>query len=280
MTTRLMGNLREKLDTNPKRYIELAPSPYLRICPNCGGSGLVMIYELESDIPSRSPIGTRGSKWLDLGDGKVGWYKGKTLTDFCPVCQQGRRDEFLKRNSGLSAEELLIALSSYRDYPGKTEAKREVSRLLAEGRAAAGFLTLHGSYGVGKTYLLMAMVNGFRLQGILARYTTMPELMADISSRFGNRLSPAETAEAVLEDYKSYPVLVVDELDKKNLTGWALETLQRLVDVRHRMRSTHLTAFAMNTAPNMLPPELGYVASRMGEGAIIEVGGEDMRRTE
>ncbi|GIV86604.1 MAG: hypothetical protein KatS3mg054_0633 [Chloroflexus sp.] len=55
----------------------------------------------------------------------------------------------------------------------------------------------------------------------------------------------------------------------------ARQMVFRLLDVRYERRDALLTLLALNTNPDKF--ELGYLASRMSGGLVIEVGGADMR---
>lgn len=272
---RLMGSLQALIDGNREKYLEIAPLPYPNMCPNCGGAGIVMVYELETTEPMMSPPGTKGSKWLELPGKKPGWYKGKLISELCPVCRKDQKREFLEANCGLSGDELSVMISTFYNLAGKEQARSVAAKCLAEDNPS-GFWTFYGDYGTGKTHLLMAIVNGWRLKGIYSRYTTLPELLSDISSRFGDR-SPAGAAEAVLDSYKRIPVLAIDEFDKKNQTGWSMEVVERLIEERYRENYRLLTIFAMNSDPDKLSDGFGYLVSRLRSGEIVKVGGEDMR---
>jgi chromosomal replication initiation ATPase DnaA len=76
---------------------------------------------------------------------------------------------------------------------------------------------------------------------------------------------------------ESLPVLCIEEVDRVNLTGWARETLHRLLDARYNQRRELLTVLASNLAPEQLPADFGYLASRMRGGQVVEVAGLDMR---
>ena len=168
----------------------------------------------------------------------------------------------------------LISISDFEPLPGKDAAKQVVIDLLAMNKSPCGFVTFHGHYGTGKTLLLKASVNGFLNIGLVARYTTLADLLADARERFGNSIG---SVEATIDHLRGLHILAIDEIERVNLTGWANETIHRLLDSRYNQRNELLTVLATNLAPGMLPSEFGYLASRMSGGHVVEVGGADLR---
>ena len=268
--------------SNPKA-IPLASGAYPHLCPNCGGSKLMMVYVIDGG-PYQNPAGK--VKWLDLPPDPPdpqtpnvpGWYSGRLEAAPCPVCAGGQMDAYLARNCGLTGSDLEIYLADFRtngNLGGKEKALSVAKSLLAMNRRPAGFVTFTGGCGVGKTHLLKGIVNGFRLLRVMARYSTMADLLADIRERFGNDRGRA--VEEAIDDINRAQVLCIDEIDRINLTGWAKETLFRLLNQRYENRHRFLTVAAANTRVEDMPPELGYLASRFTSGIVVDVPGPDMR---
>lgn len=263
--------------------VEILPASLTGICENCGGTGVMMLY-IVSNGPHRYPNGK--CKWFDYVDSegkpdraRSGWYNGDMKTAACPVCQEGRMESYLLANCGLDGEDLNLRLERF-DVGGMNQGKREAKdaagALLGMNQAAAGFVTFVGGYGVGKTHLLKSLVNGFRAIRVLAHYNTMSGLLAEIRSRFGDD-NGVKRVEDVIDHYAGARVLTIDEIDRVNLTGWAKETIFRLLDARYTERDRLLTVMATNTAPSQFEDELRYVASRMSGGIVVTVPGPDMR---
>lgn len=254
-------------------------------CANCGGMRLMAVYIL-GEGPLKYPDG-RKLKWFDLSptppDPRTpsvsGWYMYRLETSPCPVCQQGRREAYLIKNCGLTGNDLFKSLEGFRvsgSYAEKSAARNTAASLLALNHHPAGFVTFTGEYGVGKSHLLMSIVNGFRVIGIQSRYSTLADLLADIRELFGEP-NGGRQVEEIISDIRHARVLCIDEVDRVNLTGWAKETIFRLVESRSNERDDLLTVMATNTSPSQFPPELGYLASRMSAGLIVPVGGPDVR---
>lgn len=267
-------------EVNSGKLIPLEINTPLRIgyCNNCHGAKYVYAYQIESGPYQVSSA--KGSKYLNLPNG-AGWYTGEMKITACPACSPGLRSEWLKRNCGLSAPDMLINLSDFLasgTAGGKKQARDMIYSLLRRGRYASGYITLWGDYGVGKTFLLKAAINGFRVSGVQSRYITAADLLGDIRERFGGGGDGVVEVERMIDAYGMLvPILAIDEVDRINLTPWARETLFRLLDTRYNNAATMLTILALNPNPQLLGDDWGYLKSRMGGGEIIEVGGPDMR---
>jgi DNA replication protein DnaC len=211
---------------------------------------------------------------LDDADHRPGWYTGRIEATPCPICQSGHKAEYLWRISGLTDADKNTTIEDFRDLRGKEKARQAAIDLLAMNQSPYGFLTLWGSFGVGKSMLLKCLVNGFRLIGLLAHYTTLADLLATVREKFGEG---SGSVEAAIDYYRAIPVLAMDEIDRVNMTPWATETTYRLLDSRFNSRDELVTVIACNLSPLQLPAEFGYLASRMRGGQVVEVGGADLR---
>jgi DNA replication protein DnaC len=109
---------------------------------------------------------------------------------------------------------------------------------------------------------------------VMGRYITLPDLLQEIRDLFGEG---DDKAEQLVQNYRKAKVLCLDEIDKVSLTGWAMQTIFRLLNSRYEERESLLTVMATNTLPENMPAELGYLASRMREGDVIAVAGPDVR---
>lgn len=206
-------------------------------------------------------------------NGAMRW--GYRQRAYCPVCKGDARSAYLVRFSGLQGADLDIRLDHFQALEGKAFARKRAGELLGMTPSPVGFVTYYGGFGVGKTMILKALVNGFRLAGVAAAYTTLAEILAEARSKFGDPSQDA--AEQLIRRYKHYQALMIDEVDRVNLTGWAQETAFRLLDARYQARDYALTALATNADPGNMPAGLEYLGSRMA-GDMVEVGGLDMRQ--
>jgi hypothetical protein len=280
-----------------QKAVPFAAGEFPKECPNCGGHKIMMVFVTEQG-PFQTPNGGK-VKYLELdepiitietaADGRTyersrpgprsGWYTGETHVAHCPVCQTGRMESYVAANCGLDAEGMVISLEDFKaagPFAGKKPALDCARALMAMNREPAGYVTFLGDYGVGKSHLLKGVVNGFRNLGVMARYSTLADMLGDIREKFGET-SGSRAVESVIEDYRRARVLCLDEIDKVNLTGWAKETIFRLFDNRWQESDKLLTVMASNTAPADFPAELGYLRSRINGGVVVEVPGPDVR---
>lgn len=254
--------------------VETPPMSAVR-CPNCGGLGTVYVFKLAGQ-PTMSPSGP-GSKWMDL-DGRSGWWPGKTDTAPCPICSKGAVKDWIRSQCGLQGGDLYVSLEGFNakdQTAGKMAALTVARGLLADNRQPKGFLIFTGSFGVGKTHLLMGIVNGFVGIGVYAKYTLLSDLLDEIRDKFGERRG--REASTILEHYRSVRVLCIDEIDKVKLSDWALETISKIVVDREQHKDDLLTVMASNITPDQFAPELGYLASRLKGGLVVNVPAPDMR---
>jgi DNA replication protein DnaC len=260
---------------NPKA-IPLDSGQDIDVCQNCGGHQIMMVFIIESG-PYKQPLGK--VKWLDLESGS-GWYLGKLEIAPCPVCKKGQLDHYLSQNCGLRGQDLGISISDFKTtgiYAGKLKARKTVENLLAMNHVPFGFVSFTGEYGVGKSHLLKSIVNGFRTIHVMAHYTTLADLLANIREQFGN--NTIGSAETVIENFRRARVLAIDEVDddRVNLTGWAKETIFRLLNSRYEDQDSLLTVLASNKKPAEFPNEMQYLASRFTGGITVHVPGPDVR---
>lgn len=147
----------------------------------------------------------------------------------------------------------------------------EVQQAVRDGK---GLITLMGSFGVGKSTMLICAVNAGRESNRLSIYTTMADLLSYLRSTFGSDAD--ESFDKYWNALVRADILAIDELDEFNDTGWAVERFLRLMDERWRRMDEVLTLFALNGRLNGLH---GKVRSRLTDGRAkpIEVNGKDMR---
>lgn len=246
--------------------------PPLGGCPNCGEMGYLYAFYVKGG-PYKSPP-REAAAYVD-GEG---WYAGNRQGIACPICNGGKLAEFLARNCGLRQEDLSLHFDNYRPRPGNEDARSVAAHLLSMTPLPAGFVTYYGDYGVGKSRLLMTLVNGFRRANVYAVYARLADLLAEVRSGFGDN-NPTQAAESLLARFQDVRCLAIDEVgpDKVNLTPWARETVFRLLDGRYANMKVMLTVLASNTPPEQLGVDWGYVGSRMMGGIVCLLSGDDIR---
>ena len=105
-------------------------------------------------------------------------------------------------------------------------AKGYTEKLVGSGEG----LFLTGTNGAGKTHLAVAVMRELILRDHLSCYfIKLPELLLDIRERIGNGASEKE----VIQGYKDYDYLFLDELGVEKVSEWVLQDLYLILDGRN-----------------------------------------------
>lgn len=220
----------------------------------CDGSGALLIPAAD----------TRG--WI------VSARYGDRALVLCPGCAAGRTRAQAWKN--LPDEAAGVRLATLHAKAHQQPAIAAIARLLVE---PAGWLTLAGDYGTGKTTLIYACLNALGDQGTPGRYTTAPELLDHL--RDGMRDTAGQSPSSRLQGLIEAPCLAVDEVDKYQATEFAEQAIFRLFDARYRARASSITLLGYNhEREDRIPP---FLASRMRDGRFqrIVMHGTDIRPT-
>lgn len=175
---------------------------------------------------------------------------------------------------GLTDEERTYRLSDYEVVPRNRDAYHAVTKASAQQR---GFILLEGPYGVGKSRLLISVVNECREDGLLAVYSNMAELLDYLRDAFNpKKEKDSEGYEERWEMLVNAPVLAIDELEKFSATAWSMEKFTQLLHHRYRNMAKQLTLMATNATLDGLP---GDIRSRLGDGraVVCKIVGSDLR---
>lgn len=135
-----------------------------------------------------------------------------------------------------------------------------------------GFLTIHGSFGTGKSTALKSIVAECVKFGIEAHYTTLSEIMAYAREAFRD---PNDTDYGRITRLARIQVLAIDEVDKARLTEYAREIQTHFFDVRYRNAGILGTVLAWNGSFEAL--DMPWVRSRLTEYPIISNNDADAR---
>jgi DNA replication protein DnaC len=136
-----------------------------------------------------------------------------------------------------------------------------------------GFLSVCGSYGNGKTILLMGIVNACLAKGIEARYLTAQELKDYLYQAFDKTI--LDTDRGRVARLAALPVLAIDEFHTAHNTPYAEDMQKHLIDERYRNKHALGTVFAWNGDADTIPWPM--VRSRMSEFPLIHNTDDDMR---
>ncbi len=137
----------------------------------------------------------------------------------------------------------------------------------------AGWLTLLGGTGVGKTHLAAAAANARLAAGNSVCFAVTPDLLDALRASY--RDQDEASFEAIFSWLKEVDVLVLDDLGAQQGTEWANEKLYQLCAARYLRKAP--TLITTNMVPEDLEPR---VASRLLDrqrGVVQYVKAKDYR---
>jgi hypothetical protein len=108
-------------------------------------------------------------------------------------------------------------------------------------------------------------------------FCVVPELLDDIRAGYGSRRDYYDDEEDALSRAKKAPFLVLDDIGAERSTEWAQDTLNKIIDYRHRNQLP--TVLTSNLAPEELADWLGERTMwRIVENAeIVHLDGPNLR---
>jgi DNA replication protein DnaC len=232
-----------------------------KACSLCNGSGWVLREENGQRFASECGCRKRDSriaKWRSAG-----------------IPERYRDCSFQTLNE--------VPLSSGKPNQWLPAAKRIAEEFAdAYPHVDSGLLFLGGS-GVGKTHLMIAIVNEVtRSKGHQALYVNFADLLMKIQSTFKSDAS--ESKEDVIEPYIDVELLALDELGATKPSEFARDMLYALLNTRYNHRKvTIATSNYLDEQPSgereKLEDRIGYrLRSRLHEMCKnVEVRGDDYR---
>jgi DNA replication protein len=106
-----------------------------------------------------------------------------------------------------------------------------------ESQNEKGFY-LYGEMGVGKTYIMAALINSLAIKGNKCAFISVPELFARLKREF----SGVQMNNDILADIKEVPYLVLDDLGAELLSPWARDDVLYTI-INERMNRALPTFF-------------------------------------
>ena len=138
----------------------------------------------------------------------------------------------------------------------------EAARRFAE--QPAGWLVITGVPGCGKTHLAAAIANHAIARGTPALVLSVADLLDHLRASYDDE---AEVPyERLLEQLRTAPLVVLDDLDSYSETPWAREKFFQLVS--HRFHAALPTVFTCARPPAEIDPRLG---ARLADPAISQL---------
>lgn len=129
-------------------------------------------------------------------------------------------------SASLDDEDLPSRVLSVEDFK-RWKGTRDYLRAMLSTPAT---VVLSGSNGPGKTHLASGLVHAFCDQLRPAHFCAAMEFYASVKSTFG---ADGRTQEDLIRRFRRYHLLVLDELEVRNDSGWENSLLRYLVCRRH-----------------------------------------------
>ncbi|MDF2558114.1 MAG: dnaI [Bacillales bacterium] len=107
-------------------------------------------------------------------------------------------------------------------------------------------LYLHGSFGVGKTYLLGAIANELASKGVPSCIVHWADFLRELKGSFEDN-----TTNKKVEALKTVPVLMIDDIGSESVTGWVRDDVLGSI-LQFRMHENLSTFFTSNFNLNEL----------------------------
>ncbi len=162
--------------------------------------------------------------------------------------ETGARQQRLLRYSGLAnlARQSFATLNEQGLDPDPA-AQERFRRAARAGRAFAanpeGWFVLAGPSGSGKTHLAAAIANDVIHRGQPALFVFVPDLLDHLRASYGP--DAADPYDALLEQVRYSPLLVLDDLGGEYATPWAEEKLYQVLNARHAARMPTVLTLAV-----------------------------------
>ncbi|WDL97011.1 AFG1/ZapE family ATPase [Alicyclobacillus sp. ALC3] len=129
-----------------------------------------------------------------------------------------------------------------RKYPKLVQYVEDFAERFQPGAAMQG-VYVFGPPGVGKTHLVLAVVNRLQERGVPSLFVRSDSLF----DRMRHELAEGRDLEPYLDIYATAPVLLIDEFAQERANEFTMEKLFRIVN--HRFHAKLPTWFTSNYAP-------------------------------
>lgn len=239
-------------------------------CPSCDGLGFRGINQPINFIPSLVD-------WCDCEEGRA------ARLHWMEKVQQKQAVNFAKlfTESGipLEYEDATIDNLSRLADPGKAEAIAAATELLETGAVGGKrSLCVIGSYGVGKTYLLSAVLREYLSRGESCLWIALSELFREVQRGYGQG---DDIADKRIDAACDAGILLIDDFGKVNIQGYEKEDKVRIIDtiINERHNNRRPTLITSNLNPEEWKAQFGQRTSdrviKMCE--IVAMGGQNLR---
>jgi DNA replication protein DnaC len=162
---------------------------------------------------------------------------GKAVACDCSVSEsEDARLDRLQKYSSLGPLTRLTFANLLEHGRSTNPRDRDLFRqLVADARAFAeepeGWMVIHGSSGAGKTHVAAAIANRCIERGQPALFVVVPDLLDHLRAAY--KPDSEMAYDALLEQVRTAPVLILDDLGTQSSTAWAQEKLFQILNHRY-----------------------------------------------
>tara|TARA_R100000458_G_C8269225_1_gene244010 strand:+ start:428 stop:1276 length:849 start_codon:yes stop_codon:yes gene_type:complete len=231
--------------------------------------------ELERNFLAKGVCGCEGLQWVGFHFPPLHPDFGKAIQ--CVCSSQGTADnrkEILVRASNLNEFEKKQFSDYHLSWNTGCKYGYEQSIAWTQGENEQ-FLTLYGATGVGKTHLALASAWGVIGRGDPILFYQSSDLIREMQKSI-----KVGELELIVNQVKSIPNLVIDDLGREYTTDWTTSIFHEIID--HRYRNHQLrTLVTTNHSLEELNDIVGVpVVSRLTDssrGNLVVMDGTDVR---
>lgn len=191
----------------------------------------------------------------------------------CPKRIQYEKEQ--KRNRLIQSlhmpkEILNASIGNLYNKPERSEALKEIFKFLQEAKESLPKkgLYIHGSFGVGKTYLLGALANKLKEYNISSMLIYMPEFVREIRDSLKD-----DTVNEKMNYFKTADVLMLDDIGAETLSAWFRDEILGSI-LQYRMMENLPVFFTSNYNFEQLEQHLALTSKggieKVKAGRIME----------
>ncbi|MTH52892.1 primosomal protein DnaI [Bacillus mangrovi] len=187
--------------------------------------------------------------------------QGKTIDLQYDQCPSKIADDQRKKHESLIKslyipKDILKAQFQDIDFDDNSRIKlfgliQEFVRAAEEGKRQRG-VYLHGSFGVGKTFIMGAIANELAFKNIPSMLVYLPEFMRELKNSIQN-----STLEEKMDAVKKVKVLMLDDIGAESMSSWTRDEILGVI-LQYRMTENLPTFFTSNFDLKELEHHLSY----------------------
>ncbi|MBD1380076.1 primosomal protein DnaI [Metabacillus arenae] len=198
-------------------------------------------------------------------------FDGKNIDLLYDICPSKQKDDELRKHRSLiksiyvPKEILDVKLTDIEiDEPSRFDIIRHIQELVKkygdEDQPKALFI--HGSFGVGKTYILGAIANELADIDVSSMLVYVPEFLREMKNSIND-----QSIDKKLDAVKKVPVLMLDDIGAESMSSWIRDEVLGTI-LQHRMLENLPTFFTSNFNFDQLLHHLTY--SQRGEAEEVK----------